>query len=329
MKAIACTHYGPPNVLELTEVEKPTPRDNDVLIKVFATTANAADARIRSFTMPFLFRLPMQIMLGFKGPRQNILGVELAGEIEAVGKDVTRFKKGDQIFASTGFGMSAYAEYACLPENAVMARKPANMSYEEAAAVPHGALCALFFLKKGQVRSGQKVCIYGASGGIGTFAVQIAKSFGAEVTGVCSTANVELVQSLGADAVIDYTKEDLAAHGELYDSIFDTIGKSPFSECLRSLKPNGLYLRAVHLELLSMLRGLWTSITSSKNVIGGVASYTTEGLVFLRERIEEGTLKSVIDKRYPLEQMAEAHSYVDTGHKKGNVAITVEHQNTA
>jgi NADPH:quinone reductase-like Zn-dependent oxidoreductase len=268
------------------------------------------------------------MMLGFRGPRKNILGVELAGEIESVGKDVTLFKEGDQVFASTGFGMGAYAEYVCLPEKEVLAIKPANMTYEEASAVPHGALAALFFLRKGNIQSGQKVLIYGSSGGIGTFAVQIAKSFGAEVTGVCSIANLELVKSLGADKVIDYTKEDLAKSGETYDVIFDTVGKSPFSGCIRSLKKKGIYLRAVHLELSPMLRGLWTSMTSSKKVIGGVAIYKTEDLVFLKELIEEGKITSAIDRRYPLEQTAEAHSYVDTGHKKGNVVITVEHNST-
>jgi len=325
MKAIVCIKYGAPDdVLQLKEVEKPVPKDNEVLIKIFATTANGADTRIRGAVFPSLFWLLARMALGFTGPRKNILGVELAGKIESVGKDVTRFKEGDQVFASTGMGMGAYAEYKCLLEDGVLAIKPANMTYEEAAAVPHGALAALYFLRKGNVNRGQKVLIYGASGGIGTFAVQIAKSFGAEVTGVCSTANVELVKSLGADKVIDYTKEDLSTSGETYDVIFDTVGKSPFSGCVRSLKKKGIYLRTVHMELSLILRGLWTSITSSKKVIGGVAVYTPENLNFLKELIESGKMKSVIDKRYTLEQMAEAHTYVDTGHKKGNVVITVE-----
>ncbi len=326
MKAIVCTKYGPPDVLELKEVVKPVPRDNEVLIKIFATTANAADSRIRSATFPPLVWLPVRMMLGFRGPRNKILGVELAGEIESVGKDVTLFKVGDQVFASSGFGFGAYAEYKCLSEKGVLATKPSNMTYEEAAAVPHGALAALFYLRdKGNIQSGQKVIIYGASGGIGTFAVQIAKSFGAEVTGICSTTNLELVKSLGADKVFDYTKEDFNKAGESYDIIFDTIGKSPFSGCVRSLNKKGLYLRAVHMEPSTMLQGLWTSLTSSKKVIGGVAIYRTEDLNFLKELIEAGKIKSVIDRRYPLEQMADAHRYVDRGHKKGNVVITLEH----
>ena len=325
MKAIVCTKYGSPDVFQFTEVEKPTPKDNEVLIKVFATTANAADVRMRSADFPLLFWLPMRLMMGFSGPRNNILGVELAGEIEAVGKAVTRFKPGDQIFASSGFGLGAYAEYNCLPEEAVMATKPANMTYEEAAAVPHGALCALHYLRKGNVQRGQKVLIYGASGSIGTYAVQLAKHFGAEVTGVCSTAKVDMVKSLGADQVIDYTTENFTKNGQTYDAIFDTIGKSPFSGCVRSLKENGFFLRAVHLTLPSMLQGLWTSMTSSKKVIGGVANYTTENLIFLKELIEAEQLKAVVDRSYPLEQATEAHRYAETGRKMGNVAITVEH----
>jgi NADPH:quinone reductase-like Zn-dependent oxidoreductase len=321
MKAIVCARYGPPEVLQLIDVATPTPKDNEVLIKVFATTANSADLRLRSADFPPLVQIPMHLMMGFRGPRKRILGVELAGEIEAIGGAVTRFKPGDQVYASSGYALSGYAEYICLAEKAAIAIKPVNMTYEEAAAVPHGALCALHFLRKGNVQHGQKVMVFGASGSIGTFA----KHFGAEVTGVCSTAKVEAVKSLGADHVIDYTQEDFTQNGQTYDAIFDTIGKSPFAGCVESLNENGYYLRAVHLELSAILRGAWTSMTTGKKVIGGVSdsTYTTESLDFLRDLIEAGELKAVIDRTYPLEQMAEAHRYAETGRKTGNIAITV------
>ncbi len=323
MKAIVCTKYGSPDVFQLAEVPKPTPKDNEVLIKVLATTANAADVRIRSSDIPPLFWLPMRLMLGLNGPRNNILGVEFAGEVEAVGSAVTRFKPGDPVFVSSGMGMGAYAEYNCVPESTVMALKPANMTFEEAAAVPHGALCALHYLRKGHIQPGQKVLIFGASGSIGTYAVQLAKHFGAAVTGVCSTSKVDMVKSLGADQVIDYKREDFTRNGEAYDIIFDTIGKSPFTGCVNSLKDDGYYLRAVHLTLPAMLQGWWTASTSNKKVIGGVANYTSENLNFLKELIEADELKAVVDRSYPLEQMAEAHRYVEAGHKQGNVAITI------
>jgi NADPH:quinone reductase-like Zn-dependent oxidoreductase len=327
MKAIVCTKYGPPDVLQLKEMEKPTPKDNEVLIRIFATTVSSGDVRIRSFKVPPLPWLPMRIAMGFRGPRKKILGFTLAGEIESVGKDAKLFKKGDPVFGSTGFGFGAHAEYKCLSEKGVVAIKPANMTYEEAAAVPFGGNVALHFLRKGNIQNGQRVLIYGASGAIGTYAVQLAKYFEAEVTGVCSTANLELVKSLGADKVIDYTKEDFTKSGETYDIIFDTVGKSPFSGCVRSLKKKGFYLRAVHMTLSPIVRGLWTGVTSSKKVIGGVATERKEDLIFLKKLIESGKIKSVIDRRYPLGQTAEAHRYVEKGHKKGNVVITLEHNN--
>jgi NADPH:quinone reductase-like Zn-dependent oxidoreductase len=326
MKAIVCTKYGPPEVLQLKEVEKPTPKDNEVLIKVHATTVTSGDSRMRSFKVPLSFWLPARMALGLRKPKKAILGAELAGEIESAGKDVKLFKKGDQVIAYLGHNGGAYAEYICMPESGCLAIKPANITFEEAAAIPFGGNTALYFLRKGNVRRGQKVLIYGASGSVGTFAVQLAKYFGAEVTGVCGTTNLELVKSLGVDKVIDYTKEDFTKNGETYDVIFDAVGKSSFSGCMRSLKKEGIYLHAVATPAV-MLRMRWASMISSKKLIGGTAIPDTENLILLKELVEAGKIKPVIDRSYPLEQIAEAHRYVDKGHKKGNVVITVEHNN--
>jgi NADPH2:quinone reductase len=321
MKAIVYTEYGPPEVLQLKEIDKPTPKANEVLIKVYATTATAAEGLMRRGE-PLWGR----IILGLRKPRKRyrILGLELAGEIEAVGQDVIRFKKGDQVYGFTGFGASAYAEYTRMPEKGSLAIKPANMTYEEAAAIVDGASTALFFLRdKAHIQSGQKVLIIGASGSIGTFAVQLAKYFGADVTGVCSTKNIELVKSLGADEVIDYTREDFTKNGETYDIIFDTVGKSSFLRCKGSLKGNGCYLPTT--GLINRVLMLWTLIRGGKRVISGISVEKNEALIFLQELIEAGKIKPIIDRRYPLEQAAEAHRYVETGHKKGNVVITVRH----
>jgi NADPH:quinone reductase-like Zn-dependent oxidoreductase len=322
MKAIVYTKYGPPEVLQLREVKKPVPKDNEVLIKIYETTVASGDCRMRKAD-PFLVRF----FNGLSRPKKiTILGNELAGEIEDIGKNVKLFSKGDQVFGQAGMTLGTNAEYICLPETGTLALKPVNLTFEEAAVIPFGGNTALHFLRKANISSGQKVLIYGASGSLGTAAVQIAKSFGAEVTGICSTVNVELVMSLGADKVIDYSKEDFTGNGETYDIIFDTTGKSPFSGCVKSLKQNGIYLRAVHMELSPIIQGIWTSMTSGKKVIGGVANETKENMVFLKNLVESGKLKPVIDRSYPFAQIADAHRYVDQGHKKGNVAITVQSQ---
>ena len=326
MKAIVYTKYGPPDVLQLKEVEKPTPKENEILVKVKATTVTVADIRARSFTVPPAFWLPARITLGFRQPKKKILGMELAGEVESVGKDVKRFKEGDQVFAASLVGFGAYAEYKCLPEDGPVTLKPSNLTYEEAAAIPIGARTALFFLRKANIQSGQKVLIYGASGSVGTYAVQIAKYFGANVTGVCSTTNLELVKSLGADKVIDYTAEDFSSKGETYDVIFEAVNKSSFSACMKSLKKDGTYINVT--VPLPGVRMLWTKLTSSKKLILGQNSpETSEALNFLKELVETGKLKVVIDRYYAFEDIVEAHRYVEKGHKKGNVVINVEHNN--
>jgi len=324
MKAIVWTEYGPPDGLKLKEVEKPNPKDNEVLIRVHATTVTTGDCEMRSLRLPVLFRLMVRIYNGPRRPKRvTILGQELAGEIESVGRDVRTFRKGGSVFAATGFNFGAYAEYICMPEEGAVATKPTNMTYEEASAVPVGGLNALHFLRKGNVQGGQKVLIIGAGGSIGTFAVQIAKSLGAEVTGVDSTKKLDMLRSIGADHVIDYTQEDFTKSGETYDAIFDVIGKSSFSGCMKSLKENGILLLG-NPSLLKRVRGRLTSMTDGKKVIDSTASYTTENLTALKELIEAGRIRSVIDRRYPLERIVEAHRYVDTGQKTGNVVMTVE-----
>ena len=322
MKAIVCTRYGPPEALQLREVEKPTPRDNEVLIRVYAATVTKGDCELRSLKLPLLWKLLLRIGFGIRAPRKKILGQELAGEIELVGTTVTLFKKGEQVFANTGLHLGAYAEYDCLPETGLIATKPTNMTYEEAAAVPVGGLHALQYLRKANIQSGQKILINGAGGSIGTVAVQLAKYYGAEVTGVDSAEKLDMLRSIGADHVIDYAREDFTKNGEKYDVIFDTVGKSSYSRSLRSLKENGFYLLG-NPVLLQMIRAPWTSRRSSRRVVGRMEPYRIEDLTLLRELIEAGQIRSLIDRRYPLEETAEAHRYVDTGQKTGNVVITV------
>ncbi|WP_312112083.1 NAD(P)-dependent alcohol dehydrogenase [Brevibacillus reuszeri] len=303
MKAIVCTKYGSPEVLQLQKLQKPVPRNNEVLIKVRATTVSSGDCRIRSFQSPLLYWIPMRIALGLRKPRKPILGTELSGEVVAVGSDVQRFQVGDQIFAFTGMGLGAHAEYICLPEDGLLATKPTNATYEEAASVLFGGTAALYFLRKAKIQRGQKVLIFGASGSVGTSAVQLAKYFGAEVIGVCSTANVEMVKALGADHIVDYSKEDFTKSQERYDVIFDAVGKSEKAACKKVMKAKGTYV----------------TVEGS-----GMARVRLEDVLTLKQLIESGQFKAVIDRCYSLEQMREAHTYVEKGHKKGNVVITVK-----
>lgn len=321
MKAAVYTEYGPPEVLKIKEVEKPVPKPNELLIRVYASTVTPADYRRRGFIVPRLFWPMARLAWGLRRPRLPILGTEVAGEIEAIGEDVKQFKVGDKVFAEDLDRLGAHAEYVCRPEKGCVAIKPDNLSYEEAAALPFGGITALYFFRKGNIQSGQKVLIYGASGSVGTYAIQLARYFGAEVTAVCSTGNLEMVKSLGADNVIDYTKEDFTKNGVIYDIIFDAVSKTSLSRCKKSLRKKGYYLDAV-LPFAGLV-GLWYLITTGRRVIGGSGGEKAEDLIFLRELVEAGKLKPVIDRSYPLEQIVEAHSYVEKGHKKGNVVITL------
>ncbi len=334
MKAVVYTQYGSPDVLHLQEMEKPAPKDNEILIKIHASSINFGDMIARKlgaiapeeFYMPSLFWLFARIEFGFRKPKKGVLGSEFAGKIEAVGKGVTRFKQGDSVFGFRGMHMGANAEYLCMPEDGLVAIKPTNMTYEEAATIPGGALTALSLLRKVNIQHGQKVLINGASGGIGSAAVQLAKHFGAEVTGVCGTPRLEFVKALGADKVIDYTKEDFTRNGETYDLIFDVLGKVSFARCKNSLTPNG-HLLYVSFKMKQLFQMLWTSRFSSKKVICALSSEKPDDLIFIKELAEAGKFKSVIDRCYPLEQTAEAHQYIENGHKKGNVVISLVHQN--
>ncbi len=328
MKAAVYSRYGPPDVVQIKDIEKPFPKDNEVLVRVHAATVCAGDWRMRKAD-PFLVRF----MNGLWRPKKiQILGMEFAGKVESVGKAVTRFAVGDQVFGSTGFKFGAHAEYVCVPDNRLLAMKPVNMTLEEAAAVLFGGVSALYFLKKAQIQAGQKVLIYGASGSVGVFAVQLAKHFGARVTAVCSTANLELVKSLGADEVVDYTREDFSKAGRVYDVVVDTVGHSGFARSLKSLKRGGFYVRVGGSgRLLPMLggilRGKCVSLTGAAKVVSGVADGIPADQSFLKELIETGKLRTVIDRRYPLGEIAEAHRYAEAGHKKGHVVIVLEETN--
>lgn len=323
MKGVVCTKYGPPEVLQIQELEKPVPKDNEVLVKVYATSVSAADSRVRSFDIPASFWLPARLMVGIRKPRKSILGMELSGKIESTGKDVKLFKNGDEVFAATLQTFGAYAEYLCLPEVGPLSLKPTNISFEEAAAIPIGARTAFHYLKTiGNIQPEQKVLIYGASGSVGTYAVQLAKYFGAEVTAVCSTINLDLVKSLGADKVIDYKSVDYTKSFETYDIIFITVDKCPFIACEKALSDKGIYLNVG--RPLKSFQMIWTSLTSRKRIVVGKNSpETVEVLIKLRNLVEEGQLQVVIDRIHTIDEIVEAHRYADKGHKKGNVVITV------
>ena len=326
MKAVICEKYGPPEVLELKEVEKPVPKDNEVLIKVHASSVNAADCNVRGLSyIPTGLGFMARLMLGFNKPKISITGSVFTGVIEEAGKDIKEFKPGDEVFGS-GAEMGAYAEYMCRHENGAIAKKPENINFEQAATIPYGALTALYFLRDmAKIKKGQKVLVIGASGGVGVYAVQLSRYFGAEVTGVCSTANTEFVKSLGADKVIDYTKEDITRINESWDIIFDiVVGKTSFSRYKKSLNPKGYYL-AVAGGINDMLMMIWTSLTGGKKVMfgGGTSCEKKENLIFLKELIEAGTLKPVLDRTFSLEEIVEAHRYVEEGHKKGNIAVRI------
>ena len=333
MKAIVCTEFGTPEVLQLKDVEKPAHKENEILVKIHATSVNYGDlvarrfnqVSPREFNMPFLFWLPAKIFFGLRNPKIKILGSEFAGEVEDIGQNVTRFKAGDQVFGYLGQNMGAYAEYLCMPENGMVALKPGNMTYEEAATVPMGAIMALSLLRKASIQAGHSVLINGASGGIGSHAVQLAKhQFGAEVTGVCATPRLEFVKSIGADQVVDYTQENFSQNGQTYDLIFDILGRKQFSQVKQSLKPNGKLFYA-SFKMRHLLEMFWTLLAGNKKVICAMASENVEDLDSIREYAEAGKIKSMIDKRFPMEQAAEAHRYVEAGHKKGHVVITMEH----
>ena len=328
MKAVVYEKFGPPEVLKLKNVPKPAPKKNEVLVRILASTVSIEDPRMRSaeFDWPLILRIIGGFILGFNKPKKQILGIEFAGKIEQVGQNVLRLKKGDHIYGYTGVGLGAHAQFKCMPEKGIMALKPTNMTFAESATIPNGALTSLVFLRnKGRIKKGEHVLINGASGAVGTAAVQLAKYYGAKVTGVCSATNLELVRSIGADSVINYEIEDFTKNGQHYDIIFDTVGKRTFAQCKASLKIDGRYLRTIF-GLSEMLQMMWTSVIGGKRVIIAASNFDwkVKDLLFLKEIIEKRRLKAVIDRIYSMEQIAEAHCYVEKGHKKGNVVINME-----
>jgi NADPH:quinone reductase-like Zn-dependent oxidoreductase len=326
MKAIVCTAYGPPEVLQLKEVEKPAPGDNDVLIKIVVSTVTMGDCELRTLTLPLWTRIPMRLFMGYRKPKNFIIGMELSGIVESAGKNVSSLKKGDAVFGSSGMGMGGNAEYKCRPASD-LAIKPDRLSFEDAATISVGGINALYFLRKAKIQEGQKVLVIGGGGTIGTYGVQLAKFYGAEVTAVDSGHKLDMLRSIGADHVIDYTKQDFSQRGVKYDVIFDTVYQSSFSRCIHALNPEGVYLMA-NTGPLRMLRGLWVSWTTRKKVIFSLAGETVADLNFLAELIVSGGIKPVIDRTYPLEKTAQAHAYVELGNKKGCVVINVVQSNT-
>lgn len=323
MKAAICLKYGSPEVVEIMEVAKPEPKENEVLIKIKATTVTSGDDRLRGGKFPPLLALPFKLMMGFKRLKNGILGNSFAGIVEDVGSNITKFKIGDKVYGSSDFETGCHAEFKTVKVKGIIDIIPEDVSFEEAAALSFGGQTALYFLRKANIKKGDNVLVHGASGSLGTFGVQLAKIMGAEVTAVCSTKNIDLVKSLGADHVIDYTKETYTNNLNTYNVVFDTLGKCPFSQTLKTIKSDGYFLRAVHLNLKDIIHGIWTSVTSNKKVFGGMTIETLENLTYLMKLVEDKKLKVVIGNTFTLENIKEAHHLVDSGHKVGNIAITV------
>ncbi|MCW5910765.1 MAG: NAD(P)-dependent alcohol dehydrogenase [Cyclobacteriaceae bacterium] len=329
MKAVIFTKFGNPEVLQLAEIEKPVPKSNEVLVKIYATSVTVEDPKMRSFNHSPLLKLPVGLMYGFRKPKKPVLGMEFSGIVESIGDKVKSYIPGDRVFGYTGIGFGAYAEFKCMPENSIMHIKPENLSFAQSASMVNGFLTALAYLKKkGKVKTGDRVLVYGASGSVGTAAVQLAKYFDAHVTGVCSTRSIDLVKSIGADDVIDYTKEDFTGRNEKFDIMFDTVGKTSMKECLKLLKPNGKYL-LTEFGISHILAAIYTSLFRSKKVMVTASNmyWEKEGLIFLKELAEKRHFKPVLDRSFRLDEIVEAHKYVETGHKVGNVAVLVQQDN--